>query len=228
MIHRFVIFNFSKIFNHRQKTTRAAVFSCKPFPNIFKYRDHRCNYPPIGKRILCSLRLVLEELSANNFSLSNAEGKISGLLNRRSIVDLVDLDLSNDHKDCPNLHKNSWAVRWKGHPLSLKKSQWKLRHRQNFKMEGNTCRTKTSVGRKNWIQKSRTATATVRVRNPSWKFNHLDKVVWDRTFKSPKTNTLAHGLIERTSSMLDKIASKTEHKTKTVIIIEKRSKTPNE
>ena len=30
--------------------------------------------------------------------------------------------------------------------------------------------------------------------------------------KSPKTNTLADGLIERTSSMLDEIESKTVHK----------------
>ena len=32
--------------------------------------------------------------------------------------------------------------------------------------------------------------------------------------KSPKTNTLADGLIERTSSMLDEIESKTMHKDK--------------
>ena len=30
--------------------------------------------------------------------------------------------------------------------------------------------------------------------------------------KSPNTKTLAHGLIERTSSMLDEIESKTVHK----------------
>ena len=34
------------------------------------------------------------------------------------------------------------------------------------------------------------------------------------TLKFPKTNTLADGLIERVSSMLDKIESKTGHKDK--------------
>ena len=43
--------------------------------------------------------------------------------------------------------------------------------------------------------------------------------------KSPKTNTLADGLIQRTSSILDKIASKTVHK---VIDRGGRSKTLNE
>ena len=33
-------------------------------------------------------------------------------------------------------------------------------------------------------------------------------------FKTPKTNTLADGLIETTSSMLDEIESKTVHKDK--------------
>ena len=27
--------------NHRTKTNRAVLFSCSPFPNILKYRDHR-------------------------------------------------------------------------------------------------------------------------------------------------------------------------------------------
>ena len=42
--------------------------------------------------------------------------------------------------------------------------------------------------------------------------------------KSPKTNTLADGLIKRTSSMLDETESKTAHKTKKVINRGKRSK----
>ena len=44
--------------------------------------------------------------------------------------------------------------------------------------------------------------------------------------KSPKTSTLADGLIKRTSSMLDEIASKIVHKDK-VTDIGKRSKTMN-
>ena len=70
---------------------------------------------------------------------------------------------------------------------------------------------------------------------PSRKVNHMSKVIWDKknynkvhqvyqfhqnrlanplwwTLKSLKTETLADVLIERTSSMLDKIESKTVHK----------------
>ena len=46
--------------------------------------------------------------------------------------------------------------------------------------------------------------------------------------KSPKINILADGLIERILSVLDKIESKTEHKTKKVIDRGKRSKTLSE
>ena len=46
--------------------------------------------------------------------------------------------------------------------------------------------------------------------------------------KSPKTNTLADGLIEGTSSMLDEIESKTVQKDKKVIIRGKRSKVLSE
>ena len=36
-----IIYKFFKGFtNHRKKTNRAVVFSCIPFPNILKYRDH--------------------------------------------------------------------------------------------------------------------------------------------------------------------------------------------
>ena len=59
------------------------------------------------------------------------------------------------------------------------------------------------------------------VKDQSRKINHLSglsvppelvsqSLSWK--LESPKTNTLADGLIERTSSMLDKIASKTVHK----------------
>ena len=32
---------FKDFSNHRKKTNREVVFSHKPLPNIFKYRDHR-------------------------------------------------------------------------------------------------------------------------------------------------------------------------------------------
>ena len=48
--------------------------------------------------------------------------------------------LSNDHKDCPNQHKNSDKLcNETGHPVvNLMESQWKPRqqHDQNFPMEG--------------------------------------------------------------------------------------------
>ena len=50
--------------------------------------------------------------------------------------------LSNDHKHCPNQHKNSHKLCSEtGHPaLNLTESQWKLTqpHDQNFPMEGKT------------------------------------------------------------------------------------------
>ena len=61
--------------------------------------------------------------------------------------------------------------------------------------------------------------------DPSRKVNHVSKVICNRTIIAefprlisstrigkPKTKTLADGLIERTSSMLDEIESKTMHK----------------
>ena len=51
----------------------------------------------------------------------------------------------------------------------------------------------------------------ITVRDLSRKVNDLGKV---RMLKSPKRNTLEDGLIERTSSMLDEIESKTKHNNK--------------
>ena len=48
--------------------------------------------------------------------------------------------LSNDQEDHPNEHENSHKPRHgTGNPvLSLLASRWKLRHDQNFPMEGKT------------------------------------------------------------------------------------------
>ena len=83
----------------------------------------------------------------------------------------------------------------------------------------------TSVRRKKEIQERRTVRITVR--DLSRKVNYMREVVWDITefpgsisstrislwwtLKSPKTNTVANGLIERTSSMLDEIEAETVH-----------------
>ena len=47
-------------------------------------------------------------------------------------------NLLNDHEDHPNQHENNHKLCDEmGHPvLNLTKSQWKLRHDQNFPMEG--------------------------------------------------------------------------------------------
>ena len=38
---QFIIYKFFTNFtNHRKKNKRAVVFSCRPIPNILKYRDH--------------------------------------------------------------------------------------------------------------------------------------------------------------------------------------------
>ena len=42
VINNPIIFKFFRDFtNHRKKTKRVVVFSCRPWPNILKYRDHR-------------------------------------------------------------------------------------------------------------------------------------------------------------------------------------------
>ena len=50
MINNRIIYKFLKDFtNHRKKTNMAMVFSCRPFPNIFKCRDHGWDFPTIWK-----------------------------------------------------------------------------------------------------------------------------------------------------------------------------------
>ena len=60
-------------------------------------------------------------------------------------------NLSNDHKDCPNQHKNSYKLCDEtGHSVSsLTESEWKLRqqHDQNFQWRESQCRTNTSIRR---------------------------------------------------------------------------------
>ena len=57
-----IVYKFFKDFaNHRKKTNRVAVLSCKPFPNILKYRDHEWDLPTIWKTRL--LQIYIEEFS---------------------------------------------------------------------------------------------------------------------------------------------------------------------
>ena len=73
--------------------------------------------------------------------------------------------LSNDHKECPNQHKNSHKLFNKmGHPVvNLMESQWKLRYNmiRSSQWRQSHCRTNTSIRRKKKIQKSRTMIITV-------------------------------------------------------------------
>ena len=39
---------FQNFINERKKTNRMRFFSCRPFPNIFKYKDHRWQLPTIS------------------------------------------------------------------------------------------------------------------------------------------------------------------------------------
>ena len=151
-------FYYSQLFkhftNHRKKTNRIVVFSCRPFPNILKYRDNRWDLLTVWKtkslqtlieefnhssglqffrtvtgvqsgpdafdkskfimtfvtilgvkKILCRFRLVLEgktgnevpessrlefleNFSAKNFALLDADDNTSAPLNRGGIADL--------------------------------------------------------------------------------------------------------------------------------------------
>ena len=73
--------------------------------------------------------------------------------------------LSNDHKECPDEHKNSHKLFNKmGHPIvNLMESQWKLRYNmiRSFQWRQSLCRANTSIRRKKKIQKSRTMIITV-------------------------------------------------------------------
>ena len=45
MISSPIIYRFFKDFtNHRKKTKKVVAFSCRPFPNILKYRDHQWDF----------------------------------------------------------------------------------------------------------------------------------------------------------------------------------------
>ena len=56
-IHRF----FKDFNNHRKKTNRAVVFSCRSFPNILKKSDYRWDLPTAWKTRL--LQTLIEEFS---------------------------------------------------------------------------------------------------------------------------------------------------------------------
>ena len=62
VINNSIIYKFSKDFNnHRKKTNRAVIFSCRPFPNILKYMDYQWNLPTIWKTKL--IQTLIEEFS---------------------------------------------------------------------------------------------------------------------------------------------------------------------
>ena len=143
--------------------------------------------------------------------------------------------LSNDHKHHPDQHENGHKLWDKtGRPiLSLTESQWKQTTTRSKFANGWKAIVEQIVVSEE-LNKSKRAGPWEWVRDPGKTVNHLSQVIWDRKIikkfagpsvepelvsqslwwllKSPETNTLADGLIERTSSVLDKIGSKTTHK----------------
>ena len=102
MISKPIIDKFFKDFTkHRNKTIRVVISSCKPFPNILKYKG------TFGvTEILCSFRLVLEVKAdkeipessrleflemflASNIALSDVEDNTSRPMSRGGIADLL-------------------------------------------------------------------------------------------------------------------------------------------
>ena len=69
----------------------------------------------------------------------------------------------------------------------------------------------------------------VTVRDPSSNVIYQSKVVWNRKIITEFARSISSTMIgERTSSMLDEIASKTEQRRKAAVDSGKRSKTLNE
>ena len=143
--------------------------------------------------------------------------------------------LSNDYKDRPNQHKMVLRYLMKrGIPLWIwwkVNGNWDTNMIRIFQWRESHCRTNSSVRRNRQIQKSRTVRITVW--DLSRKVKHLrsfeieelwqsspdlsvppeqvSQSLW-KTLKSPKINTFADGLTEKTSAMLDETESKTVHK----------------
>ena len=73
--------------------------------------------------------------------------------------------LSNNHKKCPNQHRNSHKLFNKmGHPVvNLMERQWKVRCNmiRSSQQRQSHCRTNTSIRRKKKVQKSRPMIITV-------------------------------------------------------------------
>ena len=55
---------FEEFTNHRNKTNLAVFFSCRPFPSILKYRDHRWDLPTIWKTRL--FQTHIEQFSSDS------------------------------------------------------------------------------------------------------------------------------------------------------------------
>ena len=50
MINNPIIYKFFKGFaKQKKKTNWVVVLSCRPFPSIFKYRDHELDFPTFWK-----------------------------------------------------------------------------------------------------------------------------------------------------------------------------------
>ena len=117
--------------------------------------------------------------------------------------------LPNDHKDCPNQHKNNHKLcNETGYSVfNLTESQWTLK--AIGKPLESHCRRNTSITRKKEIQKSRTVGVTVR--DPI----RRKLTIWVRSFEIQKLSQSLPGLPvppERVSqSLMDVEVSKGKH-----------------
>ena len=121
--------------------------------------------------ILCSFRLVLESKTGNEIPESSRlkfQNKFSA--NKFTLSDAEDNTSGQSHKLCDETRHSL---------LSLKESQWNLRQQQwAFLNEGKAIveQILASEGK----SKSKKAGLENQVSDPSRKFNHLIKVIWDR------------------------------------------------
>ena len=74
VINNPIIYKFFKDFiNHRKMTNRAVAFSSRPFPEIFKYRDHEWDLPTVWKIRLFKthknwrVQLVFRKVQAHSY-----------------------------------------------------------------------------------------------------------------------------------------------------------------
>ena len=71
VINNLIIYKFFKeSINHKKKTNRVVVFSCRCVPNILKYCDHSLNFPKIRRSRLIETQIEKFSWYIWNFSFT--------------------------------------------------------------------------------------------------------------------------------------------------------------